>query len=352
LTSQWKSHGGHLDDKVSIVDGTTGLQRTFREHHALTAALAATFYHDMNIQTEADTVAMYCPNHVDYLPVILAVSLCGAKVTPVNPLYTRSELDVVLERSRAAVLVAHESKREVALAAAAQSPHVRQVIFVTDGDRGAPLVEGTVHLDAIRQSGHAQAFTDTHYAVHPATHSHSLILPYSSGTTGLPKGVCLTHENIVANLLQCEQIEGPSFSQDHKLISPLPFFHIYAFTVSMLYTAWKGQTVITNSGRFDLESFCRLVEEHRPQRAHLVPPILLGLAKSPLVDQYDLSSLEMIVSAAAPLGSDVEEAVQKRLGCGVKQAWVSAKQQNDRCRLLSEPWVLTLPRRLLRECPN
>ena len=79
--------------------------------------------------------------------------------------------------------------------------------------------------------------------------------------------------------------------------------------------------MITMSGRFDLDAFCRLVEQHKPQRAHLVPPILVGLAKSPSVDKYDLSSLQMIVSAAAPLSSDIETAVVKRLDCDVKQAW-------------------------------
>lgn len=79
--------------------------------------------------------------------------------------------------------------------------------------------------------------------------------------------------------------------------------------------------MITMSGRFDLDMFCRLVEQHQPQRAHLVPPILVGLAKSPSVDKYDLSSLQMIISAAAPLSSDIESAVVKRLDCDVKQAW-------------------------------
>lgn len=101
-----------------------------------------------------------------------------------------------------------------------------------------------------------------------------------------------------------------------------PFFHIYAFTGTMLYCAWRGQQVITTSTRFDLEQFCRLVQEHQPQRAHLVPPIILGLAKHPIIDQYDLSSLQMIVSAAAPLGKDTENDVKQRLRTtDVKQAW-------------------------------
>lgn len=89
----------------------------------------------------------------------------------------------------------------------------------------------------------------------------------------------------------------------------------------MLYCAWKGQQIITLSGRFDLELFCKLLEEHQPQRAHLVPPIILGLAKSPVVEKYNVSSLDVIVSAAAPLSSDTELAVYERMGCKVKQAW-------------------------------
>ena len=92
-------------------------------------------------------------------------------------------------------------------------------------------------------------------------------------------------------------------------------------TVSNLYCAWKGNPVVTLSGRFDFETFLQLVEEHKPARAHLVPPIILGLAKHPLVDNYDLSSLKCIISGAAPLGLDIEQEAQKRLSCTIKQAW-------------------------------
>ena len=106
------------------------------------------------------------------------------------------------------------------------------------------------------------------------------------------------------------------------MFTKLPFFHIYGCVVSLLYCGWKGHQIITTSGRFDLEQFCSLVQEHKPERSHLVPPILLGLAKHPLVDKYDLSSIQCIISAAAPLGSETELAVKERLGVNVvKQAW-------------------------------
>lgn len=98
-------------------------------------------------------------------------------------------------------------------------------------------------------------------------------------------------------------------------------FHIYGYVASGLYTAWCGQQLLTMSGRFDLELFCQLVETYQPERAHLVPPILIGLAKSPIVDKYKLDSLRMCLCAAAPLGRETENAVKERLNLQVKQAW-------------------------------
>ena len=90
----------------------------------------------------------------------------------------------------------------------------------------------------------------------------------------------------------------------------------------MLHCAWRGHELITSSQRFDLEEFCNVVQEHRPARTHLVPPICLGLAKHPVIDKYDLSSIKTIISAAAPLSLEVEAAVKKRLpGLCVKQGW-------------------------------
>jgi 4-coumarate--CoA ligase len=263
------------------------------------------------------TVAMYCPNHVDYLPVALAVSLCGAKMTPINPMYTASELERVLDLSRSSVLFAHTSGLDVALETAKKSKYVKHVVVITDDGEAVP--EGTINLDTLRHDD-GIPLKKTIEVEHGETASRPFLLPYSSGTTGLPKGVCLSHSNIIANLLQVDAVDGIGFPTDHKLISPLPFYHIYGFTVSLMYAAMRGNQVITMP-RFDLETFCRLVQEHQPQRAHLVPPILLALQKSPLVDNYDMSSLRMISSAAAPMSPETEAGVKKRIGSSVKQLW-------------------------------
>lgn len=206
--SNWKVNGGFLHDQVAVLDGTTGLKRTFSEFYDLMSQLAAILHYDMNIDEHA-TVAIYSPNHVDYLPVTLAVSLCGAKLTPINPLYTTSELETILKCSRASVIIAHVSKLEVALETAKRCEHVKHVLVMTDFDEAVPL--GTMRVRQVLDTRHSDPFHKTIRHSHRDSETHPFLLPYSSGTTGLPKGVCLSHSNIIANLLQVAEIEDISF---------------------------------------------------------------------------------------------------------------------------------------------
>jgi acyl-CoA synthetase (AMP-forming)/AMP-acid ligase II len=100
----------------------------------------------------------------------------------------------------------------------------------------------------------------------------------------------------------------------------LPFFHIYGQVVLMAAALWHGATLVTMP-RFDLEDFLRILQEQRITQAFLVPPIVLALAKHPMVDKYDLSSLSFIMSGAAPLDASLERACAVRLACDVMQGW-------------------------------
>mgnify|MGYP003296693741 CR=1 FL=1 len=132
-------------------------------------------------------------------------------------------------------------------------------------------------------------------------------LPYSSGTTGINKGVMLTHRNLVANL--CQGAPALLAGEGERLIAVLPFFHIYGLVVLMCAAISRGSTLVTMP-RFDLEQFLGLLQDQRITRAYVAPPIVLALAKHPLVDNYDLSSLETIIHAGA---SDGDHCDRERL---------------------------------------
>ena len=146
-------------------------------------------------------------------------------------------------------------------------------------------------------------------------------LPYSSGTTGLPKGVMLTHRNLVANLCQCAGAEKfDAFKERDVIIALLPFFHIYGLVVTMLLTLAEGATIVSMP-RFDLQQFLAILAKYRVTIAPLVPPIVLGIAKYPSLGEYDLSSLRLVFSGAAPLGEEVARSASARLGCPVVQGY-------------------------------
>jgi 4-coumarate--CoA ligase len=149
-------------------------------------------------------------------------------------------------------------------------------------------------------------------------HDDVVVLPYSSGTTGLPKGVMLTHYNLVANLAQTRPIWD---LQDHEVILAfLPFFHIYGMQVLMNLGLSIGATIVTMP-RFDLQQSLELVQQHKVTRLFAVPPVVLALAKHPIVDDYDLSSLVLVFSGAAPLGAELAAEAAARVKCEVIQGY-------------------------------
>jgi long-subunit acyl-CoA synthetase (AMP-forming) len=268
VSSGWTST--NIAQKVAIRDGSTGETRTFSDYHIRMNRIASALKMEYDLKPN-ETISIFSPNNVDYLPICLAVGLCGAKIVPINPLYTALELSKILVPSHTKILFTHAKLLPVALDAMLDAPCVEHIIVIPDVQSDANIPEGAEHLEQLT----AYSFVEDNKAQYGAidVKNHPFLLPYSSGTTGLSKGCMLSHANIVANLLQVDETERRVFHQHHKLISPLPFFHIYGLLVSLIYCGWRGQEIITMSDRFDLERFCQIVQEHRPERAHLVPPV-------------------------------------------------------------------------------
>lgn len=309
LTEFVFEHVARFIDHPALIDGPTGRVVTYRGLLQLigrvSAALASRGF------GKGSTACIYSPNVPEYAAIFFAVARNGATNTTANPLYTADELAKQLADSGARIVFTVPQLAERALAAAkgVGAP----VVVLGEAPGCIPFAE------FIAEGGDGAEGLAARLPAVPIDSARDIVtLPYSSGTTGLPKGVMLTHRNLVANMAQCDFID-PSGPGDHT-IGILPFFHIYGMLVILCMVLRKGATVVTMP-QFDLETYLRLTAQYRCRTAYLVPPIALALAKHPLVDQFDLSSLEMINSGAAPLGADLELAVEKRLGCMMKQGY-------------------------------
>lgn len=185
---------------------------------------------------------------------------------------------------------------------------------------GDTKVPGFKHILQIKNQSHRETkLLQRRQKINPAKDVAFLV--YSSGTTGLPKGVMLSHRNIVANILQSNSIEGRNLSwKNDTLVAFLPFFHIYGLTCIMHFSMFSGIKLIIMD-RFDLEKFCQQVQSRKVTFAMVVPPVVLLLAKHPLVSNYDLSSLRMMNSGAAPLTKELQAAVYARIKVPVKQGY-------------------------------
>ncbi|MDQ3741606.1 MAG: 4-coumarate--CoA ligase family protein [Actinomycetota bacterium] len=289
-----------LGDKPALIDGPSGRTLTYEQLVGAVKSFAG------GLQArgfqKGDTVAILLPNVPEYAVAWHGTAWAGGTVTTVNPVYNAEEIRHQLEDAGAKFLIVFPQALENALKAA-EGTGVEEVFVLGEGEGATPVTE------LLGEPVAEQVEVDP---------EDTVALPYSSGTTGMPKGVMLSHRNLVANILQASASLG--MEDDEVVIGVLPFFHIYGMTVIMNMGLWSGATTVTMP-RFDLEQFLSIIQDKKVTRAYVVPPIALALAKHPLVEQYDVSSLRLVLSGAAPLGAELEQACQERLDCPVVQGY-------------------------------
>ncbi|MCP5027870.1 MAG: 4-coumarate--CoA ligase family protein [Actinomycetia bacterium] len=280
------------NDRVALVNGVTGEEITFARLGEVVAGLGRALQDD-GIEP-GDRLAIVAGNSPEWIVTFFGAQAAGAAVTTLNPLYTEREIAHQLADSGAAAVFAGEGS--IGPARAAWEPDQR---FYRTAD---------VWAMAERAAGSPVPVT-----IDP--HNDVAALPYSSGTTGMPKGVMLSHHNLVAN---AHQLLAPGPIDDTSvMVDFLPFFHIYGMVGLMTIGLVAGATQVVLPG-FDRELFARVVVEHQATNLFVVPPVMLELAQGL---EGDWTSVRHIQTAAAPTPAHVIEAVEEICGAEVYEGY-------------------------------
>ena len=302
LTQFVMARAEEFGDKPALIEGPTGRIISYSELAKAIQRTAAGLA-ERGFQ-QGDVLGILSPNLPEYAIVFHAVASLGGTNSPINPLYTEHEIGHQLKDAGAKFLVAAPQFIDKARVAAADAGITELFVF---GE-----AEGAMPFSLLLESEGPVPSVK----INPL--EDLVALPYSSGTTGLPKGVMLTHHNLVSNLRQMEGLDY--FTENDTLLCVLPLFHIYGLVVILNMGLYMGATIVMMP-RFDLEQFLKTVSKYRVTLAHLVPPIVLALSKNPIVDEYDLSSLKAIFSGAAPLDANLTRTCIERLNVKIRQGY-------------------------------
>ncbi|MQS10988.1 4-coumarate--CoA ligase family protein [Streptomyces kaniharaensis] len=287
-------------DRPALVDGVTGESVSYARLAEAVRRVAAGLA-GAGVR-KGDVVALFSPNTTGYPMAFYGATRAGATVTTVSSLATPGEVACQLRDSGARLLITVTpllpTARKAADLLAAEGRPLAEIV-VLDGAEGHRSL-----ADLLATTGPAPEVE-----IDPG--EDVAVLPYSSGTTGLPKGVMLTHRSIATNLAQCDALYRPA--EGERVLAVLPFFHIYGLAALLNQPLRCGATVVVLP-RFDLEQFCRTIEEQKVQALIVAPPIALALAKHPVVERFDLSSVEYLLCGAAPLDNGLASACARRLG--------------------------------------
>ena len=291
-----------LGEKPALIEGPTGRTITYAQLADAVNCVAANLA--KRGFKKGDVFGILSPNIPEYAIAFHGIASLGGIVTPINPLYTEHEIADQLKDAGARFLVTIPQFIEKAHVAGNQAKIDELFVF--------GVAEGATPFSTLLQ----QIGKAPDVEINPL--KDLVVLPYSSGTTGMPKGVMLTHHNLVSNICQ---MEGMNYFFDHDtLICVLPLFHIYGLVVVLNMGLYTGARIVLMP-RFDLEGFLKAAQDYEVSLAHLVPPIVLALSKNPIVDNYRLPKLRAIFSGAAPLGEDLTRACMQRLNLQIRQGY-------------------------------
>lgn len=298
--------GRRWPHKTAIIDDEREV--TFAELDAYTDKLAVALQ-GIGV-SKGEFVGILAPNCVEFEVGFFGILKAGATVTTINSGYREREIAAQLNASGAPVLIVHDSLLEMAEAAAKDTPGLKRLIVILDSADDPTSFWGMID---------AAEGEPTPVEIDPI--NDLAALPFSSGTTGMNKGVMLAHENLYANVRQlADRDEANAVVHDDVVLVHLPLFHIYGMTVLMQQALYVGATQVM-MGRFDMAEFLSLIQYHGVTALYTAPPVGVALSQTPLVKDRSLPSLRFIMFGAAPMSAELQLRIADRLGCIVIQGY-------------------------------
>jgi acyl-CoA synthetase (AMP-forming)/AMP-acid ligase II len=288
--------GERLPDQVAVI-GQDGSTRTYARIWS-DARKVARLLQDDGVK-KGDMVGIFSPNHIEYPAVYFGIQMAGATATTLNPLYSPREIEHQLSDAGAVDLFAFSFMQPAAEEAKKGLPKLRHIWTI---DKLPEVLEGV---------------SEDYTPVQINPKEDIAALPYSSGTTGLPKGVMLTHYNIACNVIQGLATRDTTDMVD---LWTLPLFHSYGMSVLMGSCMARGGKAVIML-RFDVEEMMRLIETYKITDIYLAPPAILAMAQLPNPEKWDHSSLKFIGSGAAPLPPEVADQAAKKFNVKVSQGY-------------------------------
>ncbi|MHA2788381.1 AMP-binding protein [Corynebacterium sp. S7] len=238
---------------------------------------------------KGDVVALQIPNSINYVTALLGIARSGATVSPLGALLNRADLEKLLHLSAAKLYIGTQDVEELDQIWSGEIPPI--------ATKGLPAPSVAVSPDDL------------------------FAIPFSSGTTGLPKGVMLTHSNIVSNIEQTAfMIRENGITEPTNFLCPLPFTHIYGMT-SLLLTQLAQNHHVFTLPKFDLDTFIEAHPKHKIEFTFIAPPMAVALAKHPAVKPEDFTASRVMLSGAAPLDNELAKTVEKKLGINMLQGY-------------------------------
>ncbi|XP_050218970.1 4-coumarate--CoA ligase 2-like [Mercurialis annua] len=290
----------HFKDNPCLINGATGDVYTYAQVE-LTSRRVAAGLDKLGVR-QNEVIMILLQNSPEFVFSFLGASFLGAISTTANPFYTPAEIKKQAAASNAKLIITQaiyvDKVKEFA-----KENNIK--IITIDSP---PVGQDCLHFSELIKADENEI---------PAVKIYPddvVALPYSSGTTGLPKGVMLTHKSLITSVAQQVDGENPNlyFHENDVILCLLPLFHIYSLHSVLLCGLRVGAAILIMQ-KFEIISLMELVEKYKVTIAPFVPPIVLSIAKSPVIDKYDLSSIRMVMSGAAPMGKELEDTVRAKL---------------------------------------